>query len=66
MKLTRLFALMLATLAPLSSAWTVKVWSSDTHTINGTEVMQCVTNMQTTLEKHPNSTAHNGYRCGDF
>ncbi|CAK1356537.1 hypothetical protein CB0940_12158 [Cercospora beticola] len=66
MKLIKLFAIMLAILAPLSSAWTVNVWSSDTHTANGTELTLCIRRMQATLEKHPNSTAHEGYRCGDF
>ncbi|PPJ56678.1 hypothetical protein CBER1_08734 [Cercospora berteroae] len=65
MKLTKLFALMLATLASLSSAWKVNVWSSGTYTSNGTALMECATNMQTTLEKHPNATTHDGYRYGD-
>ncbi|PPJ56673.1 hypothetical protein CBER1_08729 [Cercospora berteroae] len=67
MKFTRLYTFILAILVAQSSAIKpkVSVWSSDSEKANGTQLVQCVVDIEKLLHAHPQVTRNYGYRCGN-
>ncbi|GIZ49863.1 hypothetical protein CKM354_001288100 [Cercospora kikuchii] len=63
MKLATLFSCFLAT---LSLAKPTKIWFSDSHNGNATQLAICFAELDKNLEKDHQATNYPGYRCGDY